>query len=116
MAAEYDYIVVGSGAGGGPLACSLALHPAGYRVALLEAGTDPAARQDTPTFYNYSVPGLHSRATEDAAISWEFFVQHYANKDRQTKDYDTKYDVDHGGIFYPRAAAVGGCTSHHALI
>ena len=48
MAAEYDFIVVGSGAGGGPLACRLALDPAGYRVALVEAGTDPAVlRLDT---------------------------------------------------------------------
>jgi choline dehydrogenase len=113
---DYDFIVVGSGAGGGPLACNLALHPNGYRVALLEAGTNPAARPDTPTFYNTSVPGLHTRATEDPTISWEFFVQHYPDKDRQTKAYDTKYNEEHGGVFYPRAAAVGGCTAHHAMI
>ena len=35
---EFDYIVVGSGAGGGPLACNLAR--AGKRVLLLEAGDD----------------------------------------------------------------------------
>jgi choline dehydrogenase len=116
MAAVYDYIVVGSGAGGGPLACNLALHPNGYRVALLEAGIDPADRPGTPTFYNYSVPGLHTRATEDQRISWEFFVQHYSNKERQTKDYDSKYNQKYNGIFYPRAAAIGGCTAHHAMI
>jgi choline dehydrogenase len=113
---DYDYIVIGSGAGGGPLACNLALHPNGYRVALLEAGIDPADRPGTPTYFNYSVPGLHTRATEDPRISWEFFVQHYHTKDRQTKDYDTKYNQKHHGIFYPRAAAVGGCTAHHAMI
>lgn len=115
---DYDFIVVGSGAGGGPLACNLALHPKGYRVALLEAGPDPADRPGTPTFYNYSVPGLHTRATEDPRLSWEFFVRHYPeeDKDRQSKDYDTKYDTDGKGIFYPRAAAVGGCTAHHAMI
>jgi choline dehydrogenase len=116
MAAVYDFIVVGSGAGGGPLACNLALHPNGYRVALLEAGTDPAERPDSPTFYNTSVPALHTRATEDPTISWEFFVQHYPDKERQAKAYDSKYNEEQGGVFYPRAAAVGGCTSHHAMI
>ncbi len=33
---QYDYVIVGSGAGGGPLAGNLA--KAGYKVLLLEAG------------------------------------------------------------------------------
>src|SRR5438034_475823 len=111
MAAEYDFIVVGSGAGGGPLACNLALAPQGYRVALLEAGGDPVANPMSPTFFNYSVPGLHARATEDPALSWEFFVRHYGDDKRARQDRKY-YEGDKGGgekdrgIFYPRAAAV----------
>jgi choline dehydrogenase len=113
---EYDYIVVGSGAGGGPLACNLAEAPQGYRVALLEAGLDPAAKVGSTSFYNTSVPGLHPRATEDASFSWDFGVQHYEDRGQQAKD--SKYDIPKGqkDIFYPRAAALGGCTSHHAMI
>src|SRR5262249_8765311 len=89
MTAEYDFIVVGSGAGGGPLACNLALAPEGYRVALVEAGTDPVI-SGKPTFYNHSVPGLHGRASEDPKMSWEFFVKHYTAEADQKKD--TKFD------------------------
>lgn len=35
---EYEYVVVGSGAGGGPLACRLAM--AGHKTLLIEAGDD----------------------------------------------------------------------------
>jgi choline dehydrogenase len=35
---DYEYVVVGSGAGGGPLAARLAL--AGHRTLLIEAGDD----------------------------------------------------------------------------
>jgi len=35
---EYDYIVVGSGPGGGPFACRLAM--AGFNTLLIEAGDD----------------------------------------------------------------------------
>jgi choline dehydrogenase len=114
MAAEYDFIVVGSGAGGGPLACNLALAPEGYRVALLEAGGDPAAAPGTTSYFNYAVPALHARASEDPETSWPFFVKHYTDVERQRQD--RKFNTDKGGIFYPRAAALGGCTAHHAMI
>jgi choline dehydrogenase len=113
VVAEYDFIVVGSGAGGGPLACNLALAPEGFRVALVEAGADPCAQPGSREYYNYSVPALHACASEDPGMNWAFFVKHYTDPERQRQD--PKYQKGRG-IFYPRAAAVGGCTAHHALI
>ncbi|HXO41622.1 MAG TPA: GMC family oxidoreductase, partial [Thermoanaerobaculia bacterium] len=100
---DFDYIVVGSGAGGGPVACNLA--KAGYKVGLIEAGQEP----DTTS---YPVPVFHTYASEDPAMSWDFFVQHYS----QNPQRDSKYRADKGGIFYPRAGTLGGCTAHNAMI
>jgi len=100
---DFDYIVVGPGAGGGPVACNLA--KAGYKVGLIEAGQEP----DTTS---YPVPVFHTYASEDPAMSWEFFVQHYS----QNPQRDSKYRADRGGIFYPRAGTLGGCTAHNAMI
>lgn len=122
MSVEYDFIVVGSGAGGGPLACRLARDPAGYKVALVEAGSDPAHRPDGSDNYNYAIPVLHGHASEDPHMSWDFFVRHFSDDSRQLQD--TKYYNNSGadpdprrkGIFYPRAGTVGGCTAHNAMI
>src|SRR5260370_26728706 len=99
----YDYIVVGSGAGGGPLAANLAM--SGYRVLLIEAGSDPNP-------YTYQVPCFNALASEDKSMAWEYFVHHYS-KDEQR---DEKYVPEKGGVFYPRAGTLGGCTAHNAMI
>src|SRR6476620_6048606 len=101
---EFDYIVIGSGAGGGPVAANLAL--AGYSVLLLEAGGEAENA-------HYSVPAFHPLSTEDADLQWNYFVRHYANDGRQSKD--TKRNKD-GIIWYPRAGTLGGCTAHNAMI
>jgi choline dehydrogenase-like flavoprotein len=131
----FDYLIVGSGAGGGPLAARLAL--AGKRVLVIEAGCDPALSPPkpgdpvTPEAFEewgwreiYQVPGYHASATEDPQMSWEFSVRHYEDDDTQRGDskYSSQHDPSHsggpgkGGIQYPRCSALGGCTAHHAMI
>jgi choline dehydrogenase len=102
---DFDYIVIGSGAGGGPVACNLA--KAGYTVGLIEAGVEAQSQ-------SYPVPVFHTYASEDPDMSWEFFVRHYTDETQSKKD--SKFVAAEDGVFYPRAGTLGGCTSHHAMI
>lgn len=120
---DYEYVVIGSGAGGGPLAARLAL--AGHKTLLIEAGDDQGNN------VNYTVPAYQAKSTEDPAISWDFFVRHYSDDARQKLDYKLTYNLPNGGeytglnpppgatikgILYPRAGTLGGCTAHNALV
>ncbi|HEY4263922.1 MAG TPA: GMC family oxidoreductase [Micropepsaceae bacterium] len=107
---EYDYIVVGSGAGGGTVAARLA--EAGMRVVLLEAGSDSGAIDAARLPGDYEVPAFHTFASENPAMRWDFFVNHYTGTARQQRDSKCTPQ----GIYYPRAGTLGGCTAHNAMI
>lgn len=105
MTEEYDYVVVGSGAGGGPIAARLA--EAGFEVLLLEAGGGE-------TGPDYEVPAFHAFATENENLRWDFYVRHWADDEQQQRD--SKYLAAHDGVWYPRSGSLGGCTAHNAMI
>ena len=122
---DCEYLVVGSGAGGGTVAARLA--EAGKRVLLLEAGGDPrtlAGGDPVQPGVNrlpsdYDVPAFHAFATENTALAWNFFVRHLRRRRQQRRD--PKF----GGYitvrawtasYYPRAGTLGGCTAHNAMI
>ena len=61
---DWDYVIVGSGAGGGTLAARLA--EAGMRVLLIEAGGDPR-RGDRRLPDDYDVPAFHAFASDSTS-------------------------------------------------
>ncbi|KAJ9145086.1 alcohol dehydrogenase [Pleurostoma richardsiae] len=119
----YDYIVVGSGPGGGPLAARLAI--AGKTVLLIDAG------EDQGDAIPYQVPALSLQSTEYEPMRWNYYVNHYSNLTAQKQDSKMTYTTPSGGLYigksppagskpkgilYPRAGALGGCSAHNALI
>ncbi|MGH9965899.1 MAG: GMC family oxidoreductase [Nitrososphaeraceae archaeon] len=102
---HYDFVIIGSGAGGGPLAANLA--EAGFRALLLEAGADHQCPY-------YEVPLMQARASEDSEMRWDFFVRHYAADESQR--HDSKFVETENGVLYPRGATLGGSTAISALV
>ncbi|RYP20471.1 hypothetical protein DL765_002770 [Monosporascus sp. GIB2] len=118
----YDYIVVGTGPGGGPLASNLAR--AGYSVLLLEAGND----QSNNT--NSEIPAFFGMAYMDPLMRWDFFASNYANQSRLFQHNllvwrrtDSSFYVGLQpppgaiplGIYYPRGGTLGGSAALNAM-
>ncbi|KAI0386403.1 choline dehydrogenase [Hypomontagnella monticulosa] len=120
---SYEYIIVGSGAGGSPLAARLAL--AGHSVLLVDAGGDHGAIREV------EVPSLYIGASERNELNWAYFTRHYQNETQTKRDRKLTYLTPKGdyysgvkppagskmlGNYYPRVGGLGGCTEHLALL
>ncbi|KAI1352303.1 hypothetical protein F5Y01DRAFT_324532 [Xylaria sp. FL0043] len=118
---SYEYIVIGSGPGGGPLAANLARR--GHSVLLLEAGDDQGQN------LNQKIPFFWAYASEDPSMRWDFFVKHYSDDKQAAQDPKMVWTTPDGtiyvgldppegsrqkGIWYPRAGTLGGCSGHNA--
>ncbi|KAM0226721.1 hypothetical protein ACHAPO_012125 [Fusarium lateritium] len=116
----FEYIVVGSGPGGGPLAANLAR--AGHSVLLVDAGDDQFNNTNSEIVYNNTL------AINDPLTRWDFFVT------RDTPEFESEFEfmtwrqengefyvgrdppegAERLGIYYPRAGTLGGCAMHNA--
>jgi len=120
---SYEYIVVGSGPGGAPLAVNLA--KAGHSVLLVDAGGDYGHLREVES------PALANPSSERNEVSWGFFTHHYSNETMAKKDRKLTYMTPSGqyysgvnppagstvlGNFYPRYGGLGGCSEHNALV
>lgn len=89
------------------------------------------AGDDQTDSYQYRVPALSLAASEFLPMTWNFFVNHYPDLERQRKDTKMTWTLASGkefiganpppyaepkGVLYPRAGTLGGCTAHNAMI
>ena len=86
------------------------------RVFLLEAGGDVRGeRRARVCPMTTTCPAFHAFACENAGDELELpGAPLRRTKTQQARD--PKYDAARSGVLYPRAAALGGCTAHNAMI
>ncbi|KAK7178223.1 choline dehydrogenase [Paraphaeosphaeria sporulosa] len=113
----YDYVVVGSGPGGGPLASHLAR--AGFKTLLLEAGDDESTDPNSQVLAWGRAIGIAEN------LSWSFWVRHYDDIELTKQYQHLTWRLPNGdlwvgpgssapagaemlGVQYPRGATLGG--------
>ncbi|KAJ7253467.1 hypothetical protein C8J57DRAFT_1237276 [Mycena rebaudengoi] len=96
-ASDVDFVVVGAGAGGGPVAAGLA--ESGYSVLVVDAGHDI-------NNINTTIPFYFGRAVEDPQSELNYTFNEYSPGAKFPRN----------DAWYPRARALGGSTTHNALI
>jgi len=94
---DFDFIVVGGGAGGGPLAARLA--ESGYSVLLVDAGHEVVN-------VNTTIPGYSLRSLEDPQVDLNYTIQ----------EYPVGFNAVRLDSWYPRAQAIGGSTVHNTMV
>ncbi len=114
-----DFIVVGAGAGGAPLAARLVER--GYAVLVVEMGPETPPRRDGAAVEDTLVPLLHTESTEDPRLSLRFFVKHFDHDPAGSKDWKVHRPADgrrdEQACFIVsscsfRAKSIGGKTTH----
>ncbi|KAJ7679216.1 hypothetical protein DFH06DRAFT_1465388 [Mycena polygramma] len=95
--ADFDFVVIGSGAGGGPVAARLAEY--GFSVLVVDAGHDVVN-------VNTTIPFYFARAVEDPQLELNYTYDEFAPGAKFPRN----------DAWYPRARGLGGSTVHNALI
>ncbi|KAJ6479000.1 hypothetical protein C8R45DRAFT_1006433 [Mycena sanguinolenta] len=95
--ADYDFVIIGAGAGGGPLAARLALN--GFSVLVVDAGHDVVN-------VNTTIPFYFPRAVNDPQLELNYTLNEYSPGAQFPRD----------NTWYPRAQGLGGSTVHNGLI
>ncbi|KAJ7472720.1 alcohol oxidase [Mycena latifolia] len=95
--AEFDFVVVGSGVGGGPIAARLA--EGGFSVLVVDAGHDVVS-------VNTTIPFYLGRAADDPQLELNYTLNEFSEGAKFPRN----------DSWYPRARGLGGSTVHNAMV